>query len=94
MSPKDYFNNAFVRKPSYWDDCNSVAVARCPQEVRAWLINLPVHRLPDGYTPIRDFPTTHAIKAKEFIAFVGGSQFLVDTQGYAHCRYAVRLTAV
>lgn len=94
MKPIDFFNNAFTRKPSYWEDCSSVAVSRCPSEVCDWLATLPRHPLPDGYIPIRDFPAFTEPYEKVFVALVGKEQYLVNTEGFSYCRYAVRLAAV
>lgn len=94
MKPQDYFNNALVRKPSYWEDCNRVAVSRCPKEVNDWLASLPRKHLPQDYIPIKDFPAGIQVESQWFIAVQGENQFLVNREGYQFCRYAVRLSAV
>ena len=94
MSPSDYFDTALIRKPSYWDECNRVAVCRCPKEVNDWLASLPRIHPPHDYIPIRDFPDGVQISKKWFVAVQGENQFLVNTEGYSYCRYAVRLSAV
>ena len=94
MKPLDFFTNALTRKPSYWEDCSSVAVSRCPSEVCDWLSTLPRLTLPDDYTPIRDFPALCNPCDTVFGALVGKEQYLVNTEGFSYCRYSVRLSAV
>lgn len=95
-APHRFFEGLMTRKPSDWSDCSSVAVLPLPEPVREWLATLPKYRLRSDYCPISDFPEGSLIHSsvRRFIADVGGRHYLVSTEGYGYCRYALRLTVV
>ena len=97
-APHRFFDGVLTRKPSDWDDCNRAAVLLLPEPVCDWLATLSKHRFPSNYKPLSDFPEgssiTRADKPRHFIADIDGRQYLVATEGYGYCRYAVRLSVV
>ena len=94
-APHKFFDGLLTRKPSDWSDCSSVAVLRLPEPVREWLSTLPKYRFNSEYRPISYFPEGSPVYAyKHFIAESEGKHYLVSTQGYGYCRYALRLTVV
>lgn len=94
-APHRFFDGLLTRKPSDWGDCPSVAVLSLPEPVREWLATLPKYRFNSDYRPICHFPEGASIyHIRRFIAEVGGKHYLVSTEGYGYCRYAIRLTVV
>lgn len=94
-TPHRFFDGLLTRKPSDWSDCSSVAVLSLPEPVREWLSTLPKYRFVSDYRPICYFPEGASIyHIRRFIAEVGGKHYLVSTEGYGYCRYALRLTVV
>lgn len=94
-APHRFFDGLLTRKPSDWSDCSSVAVLGLPEPIREWLSTLPKYRFHSDYRPICHFPEGASINhISRFIAEAGGKHYLVATEGYGYCRYALRLTVV
>lgn len=86
-----------TRKPSDWSEVEFLAHHERTPEIKAALAALPVIEAPEGYEPLRDFPTTFNpdwnTVGTRFLLTTEWGDFYINTEGSSYCRYALCITA-
>jgi hypothetical protein len=80
-----------TRKPSFWEEVESVATHHLDPADLALLEELVVLKAPKGYEPIEDLPTGFTESQRFVMQTSDGECFYINTEGYGYCRYALRV---
>lgn len=76
----------YGRKQDRWTSNGTVTLKASEAEL------LQTYTVPKGASPFEELPAEFADSI--FIAQVGKSRFLVNTEGYSYCRYVAKLRIV
>ncbi len=76
----------YGRRQYHWTSNGTVTLKASEAEL------LQTYTVPKGWSPFSDLPDEFADSI--FIAQVGKSRFLVNTEGYSYCRYIAKLRIV